>query len=523
MTKQEFIQKIRTKYPSYEGVDDETLYTSIMDKYPQYQKQVRQPFGQDLKDDFLGMGQDIVDEQMRLTDSIKESTDLVKSGEQGAVRGGLQIAGKALGSAARQLGNTVINAGKMLLPQKAEDKIGEAVQKGAQKVLTTDISPDNSGVTIQKGLEKYQEWKSGLEPKQQEDMAALEGLAEFAAELTGVRGAKTAARPVLSQTKAFAADVAERAAKLKAPKVELPGAGAVGQAAKEVAKTVGMDEIRDKMISRTFGFSPTTDIANFRKIANDDNFNIGEFMQRYDLIKNTREDTVEALTKFKNENFETVRDAVLLVDDTYSVDDVTGLRDMLEAMKSDVRGKPGLESYEQRISEILDSDQIDLYDVQTAKGLFDDIESVYKRSGEPKEGFKSMGLSNLRQGVKEFIENRVSDKYPEIDIKELNQNTRISKATLDAIALRAGKQDTGSALKFLDVTTFGFGSLLHPAIGLGALGIKKFLESSPIRLRIAKFAGKRADDIMEGRMNRQDFEKIKELLAEELTGSLDLE
>jgi len=41
ITKQEFLSSIRTKYPSYQNVDDVKLYDSITTKYPQYKDQIQ--------------------------------------------------------------------------------------------------------------------------------------------------------------------------------------------------------------------------------------------------------------------------------------------------------------------------------------------------------------------------------------------------------------------------------------------------------------------------------------------------
>lgn len=40
VTKREFIQRIKTKYPGYKDVDDDTLYQRITTKYPEYRKQI---------------------------------------------------------------------------------------------------------------------------------------------------------------------------------------------------------------------------------------------------------------------------------------------------------------------------------------------------------------------------------------------------------------------------------------------------------------------------------------------------
>ena len=40
ISKQDFLTKIRTKYPTYESIDDNTLYDSILKKYPAYEAQI---------------------------------------------------------------------------------------------------------------------------------------------------------------------------------------------------------------------------------------------------------------------------------------------------------------------------------------------------------------------------------------------------------------------------------------------------------------------------------------------------
>ena len=41
-TKEEFISSIRTKYPQYESVSDEDLYTRVLTKYPVYKNQIQE-------------------------------------------------------------------------------------------------------------------------------------------------------------------------------------------------------------------------------------------------------------------------------------------------------------------------------------------------------------------------------------------------------------------------------------------------------------------------------------------------
>lgn len=138
----------------------------------------------DLKETF----NNIKSEQERLTNSIQRSADLQADGEQGIVRTGLQIAGKGLGSAARQVGNVVIGAGKAVLPQRAEDTVSRTVVGGVQKAADT-----KAGQAVVRGLGRYQEFKQNLPGPLQEDIGAIEGLTEFATEALGAGTSKRAA------------------------------------------------------------------------------------------------------------------------------------------------------------------------------------------------------------------------------------------------------------------------------------------------------------------------------------------
>jgi len=40
VTKQEFIQKIKEKYPEQNNIDDETIYNDMLKKHPVYKSQI---------------------------------------------------------------------------------------------------------------------------------------------------------------------------------------------------------------------------------------------------------------------------------------------------------------------------------------------------------------------------------------------------------------------------------------------------------------------------------------------------
>lgn len=151
MKPEEFSRKVKEKYPQYNDVDDMELARSIVQKYPSYAKEVdfgladrKQDDGfisetaGDVKETFKGIASDFSDRQ----EKVGESKSAFKSGEQGFLRSAFQTLGQSAGVVSDTIGRGVVGVGKALLPQKAEDKIGETFQAGVGKVVETDPVQD---------------------------------------------------------------------------------------------------------------------------------------------------------------------------------------------------------------------------------------------------------------------------------------------------------------------------------------------------------------------------------------------
>lgn len=70
-TKLEFISNIRKKYPQYDSVDDETLYSKIIEKYPVYKEQITEDVVEK-PEGFFGTVKEMVTGEYRTTPEIEQ-------------------------------------------------------------------------------------------------------------------------------------------------------------------------------------------------------------------------------------------------------------------------------------------------------------------------------------------------------------------------------------------------------------------------------------------------------------------
>lgn len=194
MTPQEFAQKIKSKYPQYQNIDDVELSRRIIKKYPQYAPQVEMPVNSDevpsgilaeARQDLSQVKTGISESLNRRADKVSEIQSALRRGDQGKLRSFLQIFGQGAGAASDVIGEAVLGAGKAVLPQRAEEAVGGAVEKVAQ------------GETVQKLVTDIQEFKEE-NPELGRDLEAafntiLLGADVATGGITG-RGVKTVAR-----------------------------------------------------------------------------------------------------------------------------------------------------------------------------------------------------------------------------------------------------------------------------------------------------------------------------------------
>lgn len=183
MNPQDFAQKIKNKYPQYKDVDDIELARKIVQKYPQYSSQVDftkvtpQKDGgilDEIKGDVTETVSGLISDIESRADKTGVISQAEKSGEQGKLRSLFQRFGQGVGAASDVIGRTVIGAGKAILPQRAEDAISGAVEKGVEKVA--GLEP------VQNLLSRYQKLQEE-NPALARDIDASLGIGTLAVDL----------------------------------------------------------------------------------------------------------------------------------------------------------------------------------------------------------------------------------------------------------------------------------------------------------------------------------------------------
>lgn len=446
MDKNTFLKNIKTKYPEYQNIDDETLYNKIIEKYPVYKSQIKEPTYTDrLKEDFQKRQEEVKNirgSSASLPEKILQEAGQVAGGvfdivaEAPVIKQGLDIAGKGI----QKLSETapIKKAGEVLAPvtQKAVDTykaLPENIQKDLEAVVNiASIIPVGGGA-----------------------MAGVKaGEKVLAGSKAGVKGIKTA-------TKA--------------------GAKVAGEIIPSADRVVNFQV--SKALDLTAG-----DIKNINLSTGNE---VGQFLADKNLIRGNKVETTKALQDFFDTNHKTVRSEIDKVTKPYNVASIPRYTDALTQIKKVIGDTPGLEKDAIEVSKLLDNAKkggnVNLNDVQKVKELLDEHFSLYKVTGDIKEGATKQGLTNMRKDLKQFIEKEVKINTG-ADIAKLNNEVSTAKSTLNAIEVRSTRGLTASNLKLGDYPTAGVGFMIAGIPGaILAVGIKKVLGTSAFRLKFAKW------------------------------------
>lgn len=491
----------------------------IQERITQLSGKNKKTFNQTIREGFQDIGQDISQlpkdiksSSQKRAENIGEIQKSFQRGEINPVRGTLQIAGQLAGAGADAIGNLFKAGVKTVLPQVAEEKLKEVA--------------NNLGEEIAKRPEVQSavNWYSNLDENQKKDIDAVGGIVSLVSEFVGVgttkRGLSLAKEGLETATK-NTADIASKVAKRVSTKTKGFGEGitTITETAKEVGKEFSPSNFADRQFVRAFKLTPP-DVSDVETVIGG---NVSEWAVANNLIGKNADETIQNITKFKLDNYNTVRDAVGAVEETFSYNDIPELENLVddlilktESLKSNKY--KNLNTGLKTIAEKLNNGEASLSDVQFAKSTFDDIESIFKRSNvnELKEGMAFQDLGASRSDVQKFIEDRVSEKFPDINIRELNRNVSASKTLVDDIIKRSQKFDTASSASLGDYFVFGLGQQMTPGVGVATLGLKKIAESTPIRMILSKWLAKK------GNIKPTDLKKIQKEIADEIGSQLDL-
>ena len=431
---------------------------------------------QDVAGDLRGIGQDIISSAEKRAGNIGESFSAMKAGEQSLGKTLSQSAGQLAGAGSEAIGATLKGAANVVLPQTTEEAITKKISGVVEKTPLPEI------------IQKYEQLKQ-TNPVLARDIDSALGLGALALDFAGLdiakRGANLAGTGVKKSVDEIASGISEVTS----------GAKSTAKLATDLAKDVTPTSagLRDRAVAGGLRLAPS-DISTFKQISGGTE-DIGEFMSRNKLILDTPEETVDALVKFKKRNYELTRDAIALDDNKYTFADIPELETTVDFLINDLSKtkSPEYQNVLSQLQKIKSAGEFDLLQAQYVKNVFDDIESVYKRTGEVREAIGAEDKALTIQPVRRFIEDRVSENYPTIDIRGLNRNVQLSSEILDSIAKRAPKADTASVLRLGDYATLGVGNQVLPGSGFAALFTKKVAESAPVKLRFARLMARRAE------------------------------
>lgn len=214
---------------------------------------------------------------------------------------------------------------------------------------------------------------------------------------------------------------------------------------------------------------------------------VGKFIADNDLIGNNVPETTKKLQDFYDTNYKQVRSEIAKDTTKYKPGQIPEYRKTLGALSEHVKDIPGLEKADSEITALMGKKVLTLDDVQRTKELLDEHISLYKATGDVKEGVAKKGLANLRDKLKTFIEKRVKEKTG-ADIQDLNNKVATSRSILEDIKARSTRGLSRSKVSLSDLGAFTAGVVAGgPVAGALAWLLKYIYDSPSFKLRFAKF------------------------------------
>ncbi len=422
-------------------------------------------------DDFKQIGNDILDGSGKRAEKIAEIKDDLESGQKGDVTSILEVAGQLAGAGSDAIGAAFKGVAKIALSPRTEEKIKEVTETLGAKVMATPKA------------KQAMNWYNSLPDEKKDALDAAGGAVSLISEFVGLGSAKKGVTVAKE-----AVDVAAQAAKdaaVAAKDIVVEGAEAVGKQVKTVAGDVipAADRVVNSKISKALDLTQG-DIKNISKSTGNE---VGEFIADNNLIGANKKATKKNIDDFFKKNYDAVREEIDKVTTVYTPDAVPRYQESLKAIKKKITDVLGLENANKEIDELLGKTEINLKDVQRVKELMDEHFSLYKVTGDVKEGIEKDGLSKIREEMREFIESEVKNATGS-DIMKMNNNVRTARSISMAIADRSTRGLTRANLRMGDLWTFGAGSVVgSPLFGLALVAAKKIVESPSIGLRWAKY------------------------------------
>jgi hypothetical protein len=297
--------------------------------------------------------------------------------------------------------------------------------------------------------------------------------------------------------------------------VKIPGK-VVSAAGEIVSDLVGTKQgAVSSLVARSLKLAPVEDISRISNLIGED---IGTKMTSHNLIKNTPAQTEDAIKKFTKDNYNLKNDLISLVDEQFSKQEIPEIQDLVEMLSEELKKTKSVEYKQalQRLTDMGTAEMVSLEDVNFVRSVFDDIESVYTRGKTVRDDLLASDKANMANKLREFVDSRVAEVYPDAHVREISKNIMFGKAMEDAIIKRSGKFDTQSPLALSDLFVLGIPS--DPVTGVALLATKKIAGSSPIKLRVAQAI---ASTLGDSGVEAKKLKELSAMVTEELRKSFD--
>lgn len=465
MTRDEFIIKIREKYPQWNKIDDDTLYNQVLQRYPTYRSQITET--QEQPEVMAEPEQEKPGFFSRVKTALGERVGEIKKtfGEQ--ARGEINPAETGV----RVVGDIAGGVG---------DIFGAALSPAVQKIAEKEWAQP-AFQALSQGMESYEDWKNSSEINRRtaEVLEATVNVADLVAGAKGLSFGRKAIKKGATEATEIAGRVATKIDDFATPALKTAKEAAVEVIPNRQAIVSGQIT---KALDLTAG-----DVSNLKLATKND---IGEWVVNNNLIGGNKKETLSNINNFVKNQYDLVREEISKVPTIYTSKTAPRVRDSLLLLKNELTGVFGQENALKEINALLKQKNYSLSDVQRVKELLDDQFSLYKVTGTVKEGTTKAGLANVRKEIKEFIENEVKNNTG-VDIRALNNDVATGKNLAGLAEKRGTRGLTRANVSLADLGWFGTGSILGtPLTGAAALFVKRVLESSTVRLKIADFLKK---------------------------------
>lgn len=465
MTRDEFILKVREKYPQWNKIDDDTLYNQVIEKYPVYRNQIteqtEQPeFMAESEQERPGFFSRTATALKERFGELKKTFGEVKEGDISKLEAGVRYVGDIFGGVGDIVGAAV----------------SPAVEKLAEKEWTKPAFQ-----ALSQGMESYEEWKNSSEINRR-TAEVMESVANIADLMIGAKGINIGGKAL----KKGATETAEMAGKVatKIDDVVRPSLRTAKEAVGEVIPN--RQAIISGQITKALDLT-AGDVSNIKLATKND---IGEWVVNNNLIGGNKKETLSNISNLTKQQYNLVREEISKVPTIYTSKTAPRTRDSLLLLKNELSGVFGQENALKEINALLKQKNYTLSDVQRVKELLDDQFDLYKATGDVKAGQSKAGLANVRKEIKEFIETEVKNNTG-ADIRALNNDVATGRNITKLAEKRATRDWTRANVSLADLGWFGTGSILGtPLTGAAALFVKRVLESSTVRLKIADFLKK---------------------------------